>query len=279
MAQLARPRPIVLLTDFGTRDQYVGQVKAVLAGIAPEAPLIDLFHDVEPFAIDEAAWVLETTLPVLPEGAVILGVVDPGVGTARRPIVLHAGGRFFVGPDNGLFSPVLPCAAREELTEPARVRLDPACTIEIRELCDPQFRRPAVSDTFHGRDIFAPAAAHLANGADYRRLGPPVEDPIALPAFSGRPAGSGALEGYVVHVDHYGNLVTTIRASQLFPSFALEVGGTLIDRRVRTFGDALPGSLFCHADSSGFVAIAVNRGSAAATLGVGRGARVRVSAA
>ncbi len=267
-------RPIFFLSDFGTRDSYVGQVKAVITGIAPGVTVIDLSHEVEPFAVDEGAWLLESALPVLPENSVILGVVDPGVGTPRRALAIVREGRVFVGPDNGLLSGALPEAVRGGLP-PAGGAVDVA-GVDAHEITVARFRRRTVSATFHGRDVFGPAAAHLALGADYRQLGPPVRTVIALPPFSATPGEFGCLEGFIVHIDRYGNLVTTIRAAQLFPSFSLEVGGLVIDTRVRTFADAPPGVPFCHVDSSGFVAMAINQGDAAKELGVRRGDVVRV---
>lgn len=258
---------IFLLTDFGTKDHYAGHVRAVIAGIAPQARVADISHEIEPFAIDEAAWMLEVTMPLLPERAIVLAVVDPGVGTARRALGVCREGRHFFGPDNGILTPVL-------ASQPGRP--EPEC--DLRELTDPRFQRPGVSATFHARDIFAPAAAHVAAGLDYRKLGPPVRNPVLLPPFQGEPAGFGQLKGHVVHADRYGNLVTTIRAAQLFPRFVVEVAGREIATHVRTFADAPAGSLFCHADSSGFLAIAVNQGHAASLLGCQRGAPVLVRA-
>lgn len=268
--------PIIMLTDFGTRDAYAGQVKAVIAAIAPAAPIIDLTHDIAPYAIDEGAWMLEVTLPLLPPRAIVLGVVDPGVGTARAEVAIGVGGRTFVGPDNGLFSALLPEASREALTAPGPLPA-PEGGVAV-ELSDPRFHRPTVSATFHGRDIFGPSAAHLAAGVAITDLGPPRATLTAFPAFCGRPARPGVLDGYVVHIDRYGNLITTIRAHQLFPAFVLELAGHEVDRHVRTFADAPPGVPFCHVDSSGFLAIALNRGNAAQHLGVERGAPVRVRA-
>jgi S-adenosylmethionine hydrolase len=148
--------------------------------------------------------------------------------------------------------------------------------VDAREVCAPQFRRQTVSATFHGRDIFGPAAAHVAAGLDYRLLGPPMAGVMALPPFRGFPGERGSLRGEVIHVDRYGNLVTTIRAAQLFPAFEVVVNGHVVDRHVRTFSDAPSGSPFCHADSSGFVAVAMNRGVAAAALGARRGDAVVV---
>jgi S-adenosylmethionine hydrolase len=263
-------RPIFLLSDFGTRDSYVGQVKAVLASIAPGSPVFDLTHDVEPYAVDEGAWLLETSLPYLPEDAVVFAVVDPGVGTARRALVVRAGGRHFVGPDNGILSGVLPFESRGGI-EGALGTAPVAGDVAIHELCSPQYRLSNASATFHGRDVFAPAAAHLAAGLDMRHCGPPLADMLAFPVFGGRPAGFGRREGYVVHIDRFGSLLTTIRAAELFPCFELTVGNVTIDRRVRTFANAGRGELFCHADSSGFIAVATNGGSAAQATGARRG--------
>lgn len=261
-------RPIFLLSDFGLASAFAGQVRAVIAGIAPGASVIDLAHDVSPFAVEEGAWLLETSLAVLPPGAVVMAVVDPGVGGARRELVVASGGHLFVGPDNGLLS----AAFGDRLPGGTRPETD------VRELCSPQFRRPHVSPTFHGRDIFAPAAAHLANGVDYRLLGPPMGDAAIFPAFAAAPGEHGELGGRVVHIDRFGNLITTIRPAQLFPRFVIEAGGAAVDSHVRTFSDAPEGVPFCYADSSGFIAIAVNEGSAAETIGLRRGDPVTVRA-
>jgi S-adenosylmethionine hydrolase len=271
-------RPIVLLTDFGHSSTYAGQVKAVIAGIAPEAPVIDLTHDVAPFAIEEGAWMLECALPVLPEDAVVVAVVDPGVGTQRAEVVIRSGGRLFVGPDNGLLSCAVPRSRREELATPGPAPVAAGTDIDVRELCEPLIRRPHVSATFHGRDIFAPAAAHLARGLDHRLVGPPLPRATVFAPFEGRPGRWGEIHGRVIHVDRYGNIVTTIRAGQVFPQFELRIGGIAVDRHFRTFADAPPGVPFCHVDSSGYIAIALNQEDAARVLGVGRGDPVVVHA-
>ena len=267
------PLPIFLLTDFGTRDAYVGQVKAVLATRAPGALLLDLTHEVSPYAIDEGAWLLETSLPFLPAPAVVLAVVDPGVGSARLPIAVRvpvpgdpAAARYLVGPDNGLLSAAVPPEHRPSAPGPCPV---PA-GLDVRAIESPDARLDAVSDTFHGRDLFAPAAAHIAATGDHRSLGPARETLTLMPPFSAQPEGDG-LRGTVVHVDRYGNLVTTIRKEQLPPSYSLDINGHRVERTVRTFSDAPPGALACHVDSSGFLAIAEREGNAAARTGAARG--------
>ncbi|MCY3645735.1 MAG: SAM-dependent chlorinase/fluorinase [Chloroflexi bacterium] len=267
------PLPIILLTDFGTSDTYVGQVKAVLTARAPGASLIDLTHEVSPYAIDEGAWLLETALPFLPAPAVVLAVVDPGVGSERLPIAVRASApgdpgsvRYFVGPDNGLLSAAAPPDSRPSAPRscPAPPGLD-ICSIE-----NPEARLASVSATFHGRDLFAPAAAHIAVTGHHEALGPARDELTLLPPFAGRTEGT-TIRGTVIHVDRYGNLVTTIRKEQLPPDFTLDINAHTIERMVRTFSDASPGALACHVDSSGFLAIAEREGNAAARTGAARG--------
>ena len=267
------PLPIVLLTDFGTRDTYVGQVKAVLAARAPGSTLVDLTHEVSPYAIDEGAWLLETALPFLPAPSVVLAVVDPGVGSERAPIALRAPAatdpsavRYFVGPDNGLLSAAASPAARPSAPGPC-----PAPPgLDVRAIENSEARLATVSATFHGRDLFAPAAAHIAVTGRHETLGPVRDALTLLPPFAGRAEGT-TVRGTVIHVDRYGNLVTTIRKEQLPSGFTLDINGCRIEHMVRTFSDAPPGALACHVDSSGFLAIAEREGNAAARTGAARG--------
>ncbi len=265
--------PIVLLTDFGTRDTYVGQVKAVLTARAPGAPLIDLTHEVSPYAIDEGAWLLETALPYLPAPAVVLAVVDPGVGSERLPIAVRvpvpgdpAAVRYFVGPDNGLLSAAVPPEARPSHPGPC-----PAPDgLDIRAIESPEARLTTVSATFHGRDLFAPAAARIGVTGDHEPLGSARDTLTLLPPFAGRVKGD-TVRGTVIHIDRYGNLITTIRKEQLPSSFLIDINSHRIERVVRTFSDAPPGAVACHVDSSGFLAIAEREGNAADRLGAVRG--------
>ena len=272
------PLPIVLLTDFGTRDTYVGQVKAVLAARAPGAPLVDLTHEVSPYAIDEGAWLLETALPFLPAPAVVLAVVDPGVGSERAPIALRAPAatdpsavRYFVGPDNGLLSAATPGTRP---SAPGPCPAPPA--LDVRAIENTEARLGTVSATFHGRDLFAPAAAHIAVTGHHEALGPARDELTLLPPFAGRAEGT-AVRGTVIHIDRYGNLVTTIRKEQLPPDFAVDINGHRIEHMVRTFSDAAPGALACHVDSSGFLAVAEREGNAANRTGAARGDTVRLT--
>ncbi len=186
--------PIVtLLTDFGLEDEYVGVMKGVILSIAPQVRLVDLTHSVPPQDVRRAALILMNAAPYFPPDTVHLAVVDPGVGTERRPIAVRTGRGTFVGPDNGLFSFVL--AEMETWT-----------AVELRE---PAYRLPLVSTTFHGRDIFAPAAAHLASGVPVEALGPVVNNLATLP-LPRLEIGESSLEGEILYADRFGNLVTSI---------------------------------------------------------------------
>lgn len=271
--------PIVLLTDFGTRDAAVYQVTRAIAAIAPGSELLTITHEIEPGAADEAAWTLETSLEYLPRGCVVLGVVDPGVGTSRSGIVLSAGGRQFVGPDNGIFSAAVAAAARPGPSQAAaRVMAGPG--VEIHELREPRFwRTPEPAPTFHGRDIFAPVAAWVAHGIDVRLLGPPVASLVALPRFEGRLAEAGVLAGTVVHIDRFGNVISTIPTRQAPSPRWVRVRGVQVEVVGSTYGEHAAGELHAYADSSGFLAVAVNGGSAAVHLGAGRGDRFEAGVA
>jgi len=239
---------IVLFTDFGRGGPYVGQMAAVLAARAPGVPVIDLMHDAPAFGPRPAAYLLAALAERLPVGTVVLGVVDPGVGTERRPVVMRAGGRWYVGPDNGLFAVA---ARRAGAAEAWRI----------------DWRPSALSATFHGRDLFAPVAAMLATGA--APPGPPVP-----PQSVDRPDWPDDL-AEIVYVDDYGNAMTGLRAGLLAEEARLAVAGRSL-ARARTFGDRPPGTPFWYENSSGLAEVAVAQGSAAALLGLAPGAAVAV---
>ena len=185
---------ITLLTDFGTRDGYVGAMKGVLRRLAPQAQIIDISHDIPPQDIHQAAFVLRSILPYFPEDTIHVVVVDPGVGSERRPVAVIGEQASFVGPDNGVFTPVYE-------SQPAA---------EIFELRNPAYHLPEVSATFHGRDIFAPVAAHLANGVAPEMLGPRVDDPVRLLLPQALRLADGSLQGTLQAVDHFGNCISNI---------------------------------------------------------------------
>ncbi|WIG60551.1 MAG: N-methylhydantoinase A [Ktedonobacterales bacterium] len=252
---------VALLTDFGIADGYPGVLKGVILGIAPSARLVDLTHEIPPQDVLAGAWVLHTAWRSFPEDTIFLCVVDPGVGSARRPLALRAGGRWFIGPDNGLFSYVLAAASPG-----AAVALD-----------DPRYHLPNPSATFHGRDIFAPCAAHLGAGVPLAALGSPLDLASLVVLALARPTWhAGTLSGQIAHVDRFGNLLTnfgpTLTDALLAePALALTLGGEVIAARAATFAAGPDDAPFLLRDSSGHLSIAVRNGSAAARLGAARG--------
>ena len=261
---------ICFLTDFGLRDDFVGTCHGVIKRIAPDAQVIDVTHGIPAQAVLQGALVLSNTLPYMPVG-VHLAVVDPGVGGVRRPLALRdADGRFFVGPDNGL---LLPAADRAGIEE-------------VREIANPDYALDTISRTFHGRDLFAPAAAHLALGVPLAELGPPlaVDALVRLELPEPRVAGD-AVEGPMLYVDSFGNIALNITRDDVERIGV--VSGTRVELDVtgeryfaiaaRTFGDARPGDVILYEDSYRNMSLAVSNGSAASLLHavVGRHIRIR----
>ena len=245
---------VTLLTDFGSSDSYVGEVKGRLLSLVPAATLVDLSHDIAPGDVAAASYVLGRAWREFPAGTVHLAVVDPGVGTARRALAVDAAGHRFVAPDNGLLSEVFAAAHAE-----------------VVSLAVPG----GASRTFHGRDVFAPAAARLALGAALADLGSPVRDLVHLPPR--RPHTEGAdTVGQVVHVDRFGTLVTNLPASACHAGAEVRLGRHLVPLHA-TFGEVPGGSPVAFVGSGGTLEIAVRDGRADAVLGYGRGAEVRVS--
>jgi S-adenosylmethionine hydrolase len=256
---------VTLTTDFGVRDAYVAAMKGVVLGIAARAgapvQLVDITHEVARHDVGEAALALEVVVPFFPPGTVHVAVVDPDVGTERRGLVVAAEGQLFVGPDNGIFTPRLASDGWR------------AWALEA-----PEYRLPAVSRTFHGRDVFAPAAAHLACGLDPARLGSPVTDPVRLPRAGARPV-AGGVAGTVRHVDRFGNLISSIDAEALRAlgdDVVVRVGRRAVPR-VGTYAELRPGAVGALVGSGGWLEIAARGESAAAALAAGRGTGVTVS--
>jgi S-adenosylmethionine hydrolase len=230
---------IVLFTDFGAADPYVGQLHGVLARGAPGVPIVDLLHNVPAFDVRAGAYLLPALAAQFPPGTVFVCVIDPDVGTSREPVMLLADGRWYVGPDNGLFTLLARRAAALE------------CHV-IR------WRPPRLSASFHGRDLFAPVAARLALG----------EIPESRPAALTTPAGVWPDDWpHIIYVDHYGNAMTGLRAAAVPPSRRLQVRGRNLEH-ARVFAAASPGTVFWYENSIGLVEIAANRTSAAAELGL-----------
>jgi S-adenosylmethionine hydrolase len=261
----AAPQPVVaLFTDFGWEDPYVAQMKGVILTVDPTARLLDLTHTVSPFNIAEGAYLLDQSAEEFPAGTIFIAVVDPGVGTERDPVLLETSkGKFFVGPDNGLFTHVV----------------DNEGFSRAWKLDKPEyFRGGAVSATFHGRDIFAAVAAHLASGVDPDRVGTPIKTlvmlPVKEPTFTG-----GSISVEVLHLDRYGNVILNLRndgeiAAKLKEGNLVKISigkDSYSGPLVKTYGDMEKGRLILLYGGNGFLEIAMNQGSAAKELKVEAG--------
>jgi S-adenosyl-L-methionine hydrolase (adenosine-forming) len=266
MTDTATHPVIALMTDFGTGEADIGVMKGVIAGIAPNVRIIDLTHDIPPQRVASGAWVLATTYRYFPANTAFVCVVDPGVGSSRGAIALHAGEWFFVGPDNGLFSYIL-------AEQPAHAAV---------LLSNPAYHLQHVSATFHGRDIFSPVGAHLARSAGtvMRDLGIAIDPANLIRLESVQPVRhASSIDARIIHVDNFGNLITSISLAMLPDLFDLPqlqasfpAQGRVIEQRRRFFADGPEdGQPFIYGDSSGYIGIAVRNGNAARTIGAAYG--------
>jgi S-adenosylmethionine hydrolase len=247
---------VTLLTDFGLEDPYVSMMKGVILSVNHAACIIDISHHVTPGGVAQAAQILHETYLYFPDGTVHVAVVDPGVGTDRRAIVLVTRSHFFVGPDNGIFSPIV----------------DACQEAQVIHLSESRYFLQPVSDTFHGRDIFAPVAGHLSQGVDPFDMGPVVYDPIHL-KFPAPYRKEGSLYGQIVQVDHFGNLITNIRRGELeeFSGGSIlivHIGDLRIEGIRRAYAQTAAGKALALFGSSDYLEIAVNRGRAADRTGL-----------
>ena len=263
-AGVLRAPIITLLTDFGLGDAYVGSMKGVILSLNPDARLVDLSHEVPPQDILSGALVLQSAWRYFPPGTIHLAVVDPGVGSRRRALAAACREHFFVGPDNGLFSLIF--AEQTPLT--------------VVSLENPRYFLPEISATFHGRDIFAPVAAHLSLGAPLTDFGPTLSEPVRLdcpaPDF-----GEEEVDGQIISCDHFGNLISNIsfKSMQLWlrgRSASFRVNGRVIPHLATTYSEVPPGALLALGGSHGYLEIACCQGSAAQVLDAAMGARVQV---
>jgi hypothetical protein len=245
---------ITLLTDFGTADGYVGEMKAVLISQAPDARLVDITHDIPPQDVESGRLALARVWRRFPAGTIHLAIVDPGVGSTRDAIAVESDGRLLVGPDNGLLSPALLVAGARAVRLPIP---------------------SAASPTFHGRDAFAPAAAALATGSSLDALGAAAPEPVILRTPEPKRLPDGSLRGEVIAVDRFGNAITNLVAVR---GGVLEVGFTTLAVQ-HTYGDVAPGTALAVVGSTGLIEIAVRDGSAAAMLHLARGSAVTLRAA
>lgn len=257
---------ITLTTDFGLRDGFVGTLKGVILGISPDARIVDISHSITPQNILEGAYVLSRAFPFFPTGTIHVVVVDPGVGTHRRPIAARLGDHFFVGPDNGLFTPILENTEQQQLPS------------KFIHLTNPDYWLPEVSSTFHGRDIFAPVAAYLSNGVALEKLGTPINNAVRITM----PKPQRTDDGWIAHitvVDVFGNLTTDLTASEVpdHEGTTFSLCGRTVRGLVGSYGNKRTGDLVALIDSENYIELAIVNGSAFQTLGARVGDTVEVS--
>ncbi|HTW58503.1 MAG TPA: SAM-dependent chlorinase/fluorinase [Terriglobales bacterium] len=261
-------RPVVTLTtDFGTNDHFVGAMKGVIVDIVPEAQIVDISHAVQAFDVLDGALTIAQAYSYFPNGTIHVVVVDPGVGTARRPILASSDGFHFVAPDNGVLSMVY---ARED-------------RIHVRHISSDHYFRQPVSNTFHGRDIFAPVAAYLAKQVDSHKFGDEIEDYVKFAAPKPKPAGENRIRAVVLKIDRFGNLVTNVTPADvpaLFKAnptaFKITVGSREITEIRTAFAEGAPGEVFGILGSMGYLEIVANRAAAAQITGAGKGSEVSI---
>jgi S-adenosylmethionine hydrolase len=257
---------ITLTTDFGLRDPYVAEMKAVILGICSEPAIVDVTHEIEKFNIRMGAYVLASAAPYFPKETIHVVVVDPGVGTKRRFLLIQTRQGFFVGPDNG----VLVLAAEKQ------------GIISVHEITNPKLMLPNVSNTFHGRDVFAPAAAHLANGVSPADFGPEIKE-VAKPEFSKVTFSKGTLMGEVLYVDGFGNIITNVGKEELArihtqDSINVDMPSGKVRLKLgKTYAETKPKEALILVGSHGYVEIAVNQGNAAEKFQTRPGDKIKLS--
>jgi S-adenosyl-L-methionine hydrolase (adenosine-forming) len=254
---------ITLTTDFGTADHFAGTMKGVILGIAPRVQIVDITHEIPPFELNEAGFVIAQAWKYFPKKTIHVVVVDPGVGSARRPILVEAGGHYFIAPDNGVLSMIYD-----------------AMPHKVREITNPKMMLKSISRTFHGRDIFAPAAAHLATGAAPAKFGKKIDDSIRNYLMKPMQTSRHDYSGIVLKVDRFGNLITNFHIDQ-FPEVKIRpievrAGMERLNRLALTYSETSIGELFVIVGSSGYLEVGANQASAAAKLGCGAGAPVEL---
>ena len=256
------PNIITLTTDFGLADPFVGIMKGVISGIAPDADVVDITHDIRSYDVLEAAFIIDTAYRFFPAGTIHVIVVDPGVGSPRRPIAAAVKDHMFVAPDNGVLSYVLQ----------TDVDVPPPAAYWIK---NQKLFLSVVSQTFHGRDIFAPVAAHLARGTAIESVGPRISDFVRKSLPKPRLEGDKVL-GTVLRIDKFGNIITNLKRCDLRTDFRIHVGGLVIMRLCANFSEAEPGEFFAVEGSTGYIELSLNQGSAASRLNVGVGAEIEL---
>ncbi len=256
---------ITLLTDFGSKNGFTGVLKGVIWKIAPGTDIADITHEITPQNIMEGAIALWRAVPFFPAGTIHVAVVDPGVGTARRAIAAQIGDQYCVGPDNGIFTPLMEQAESK------------GQAVKIFHLDHPEFWLPEVSNTFHGRDIFAPVAAHLAAGVPIEKIGTLIHDPVRL--AMPKPVNTGhGWQGQVVLIDIFGNIATNLSGDLVRDkqNVTIRIGGESIQGLVQSYGDRASGEIVALIDSENFLEVAVVNGNGAQKIGVAVGDQVEL---
>lgn len=260
---------ITLLTDFGTKDEYVGVMKGVILSVNPSATVVDISHSIEPQNLMQAAFMIHASFPYFPEGTVHIALTDPGVGTERAILAAEISGNIFLAPDNGILTLLL----REKNIGPA---------VQVKNSA---YFLKSVSRTFHGRDIFAPVAAHLSKGLDIKALGPPVNPDSLVRISCPEPyiSDKGELTGTIIASDHFGNLMTNMDRNSLdsfcnkeYRKFGIRVGASEIMALSETYADVNPQCPLALIGSRGYLEIAVNCGNAEQYFGLRKGDAVRI---
>lgn len=254
-------RPVITLTtDFGERDGYVGQMKGVILGINPDVSILDITHDIAPYSIMEGALALKGVVKRFTIPTIHLAVVDPGVGGKRRPIAIRMGASYLVGPDNGIFSLLF-----DELEE-----------FQARSIENKRFMAPSVGSTFHGRDIFAPAAARLSLGHDFGHIGPVITDLVKVTMPSKKVSPDG-IQGEIIHVDRFGNLISNIERSEVEGiNLSVFCGPIRVDQLSSCYSDSATDSPIALTNSFDLLEIALPQADASKEYGIKTGARVNV---
>jgi S-adenosylmethionine hydrolase len=254
---------ITLLTDFGTADYFVGAVKGAILSVNPQAVIVDLTHEITPQDIATGAFTLLAAYKTFPAGTIHVGVVDPGVGSTRRPVIVSANEQFFVGPDNGLFTYIY----------------DRESSHKVFHVTAEKYFRPDPSSTFHGRDIFAPVAAALSNGVKPHKFGPKITDAVRLPIpLEPEKLNNGNIRARIIHIDRFGNCITNITRDLVKPGSSLVINRKTIRQFRNFYGEDSANTPFAIWGSAGFLEISVNGGSAAKLLRAKRGATILLRA-
>ena len=260
---------IALLTDFGTKDYFIGAMKGAILSINSEARIIDITHEIEPQDVSSASFTLCACYRNFPKKTIFVAVVDPGVGSNRRAVLVETENYFFIAPDNGLLSFVFN-AQTSVLPENSEINF------RVYEITNSIFIAKNVSVTFHGRDIFAPVAAHLSNGVKPEEFGSEIKDFVCLPIAKPQRINDADIEAAIIHIDRFGNLITNLKREDLPGKFSLVINGRKIEKLRSYYAEAGSGEIFMIFGSAGFLEIVAFRNSAAKLLGIENSRKITV---